>query len=390
MGLILTRSKKTISGLLTLFLSLLILLSNSSRAINAESLVWPTDDWQTAKPRQQGMDKDLLEEMISYMEDLSVTVDSVVVIRNGYLVQEGYFGLYEASWSHALWSVTKSFTCALIGAAIKEGFISNVHQKVLDFFPGRNVSNIDSRKEAMEIQHLLMMSTGMAYPGDDAIWPGWMSSDDQVQYILDLPMATEPGTIFNYDTGGTHLLSAIIQEVTGNTTKEFANQYLFGPLGITQYHWEYDRTGVYYGGHGLFMTPRDMAKLGYLYLNNGSWDGQQILPVDWVENTTSLHWSLGYNLGYGELWWLHPLSGMYTAWGRHGQHVFVIPEYDIVVVFTASFSVSDTEPYLDIIEDYILPAVQNVSISFPIILALGCTTFLLMIFIFRKDKNDKR
>lgn len=381
-----TRTKKVISGLLTLFLSLLILLSNSSRVTNSESTYWPTDEWQTVKPRQQDMDKDLLVEMIEYIEGLSVTIDSIVVIRNGYIVQEGYFGLYQASWSHALWSVTKSFTCALIGAAIKEGFIPDVHQKVLDYFPDRNISNVDSRKEAMEIQHLLMMSTGLDYPGDDAIWPGWMNSDDQVQYILDLPMIHDPGEIFNYDTGGTHLLSAIIQEATGNTTKEFAELYLFGPLGITQFHWEYDRTGVYYGGHGLFMTPLDMAKLGYLYLKNGSWDGQQILPVDWVENTTRLHWSLSYNLGYGELWWLHPISGFYTAWGRHGQHVYVIPEHDIIVVFTASLSVSDSEPYQDIIRDYILPAVQSASISFPLVLALGCTTLLLMVFLVKKRK----
>jgi len=123
LGLILTRTKKVISSLLTLFLSLLILLSNSSRVTNGESTYWPTEEWQTVKPRQQDMDKDLLEELNDYIEGLSVTIDSIVVIRNGYIVQEGYFGLYEASWSHALWSVTKSFTCALIGAAIKEGFI---------------------------------------------------------------------------------------------------------------------------------------------------------------------------------------------------------------------------------------------------------------------------
>ncbi len=147
---------------------------------------WPTEGWLESSPRNQEMDGKLLNDMVDYINDLTVTVDSIVVIKNGYIVKEGYFGLYEASWKHALWSVTKSFTCTLIGIAIKEGYIESVNEKVLDFFPDRNISNLDSRKEAMEIRHLLAMSTGMDYPSDDAIWPSWMGSDDQVQFILDL------------------------------------------------------------------------------------------------------------------------------------------------------------------------------------------------------------
>ncbi|MGC9780937.1 MAG: serine hydrolase [Candidatus Heimdallarchaeota archaeon] len=348
---------------------------------------WPTEEWLKSSPRKQEMDGKLLDDMIDYMEGLTTHVDSIVVIKNGYIVQEGYFGLYESSWKHALWSVTKSFICSLIGIALKEGYIESVNEKVLDFFPDRNISNLDSRKEAMEIRHLLAMTTGMAYPGDDEIWPGWMTSEDQVLYILDLPMATDPGAIFNYDTGGTHLLSAIIQEVTGNTTLEFAIEYLFNPLGIDDIHWERDRTGVYYGGHGLFLTTRDIAKLGYLYLNNGTWDGEQILPENWVEDTTNLYWNLGNDWAYGKLWWLHPSLGIYHAAGRYGQHVYVIPEHNIIVAVTASLSVSDPEPYLYVIQQYILPAVENVTL--PLDYIIGMSIPIICIIIIVRLKKSK-
>ena len=184
---------------------------------------------------------------------------------------------------------------------------------------------------------------------------------DWPRYVLDRPMAEEPGIRFNYNSGNTHVLSAIIQETSGISTLDFARKYLFDPLGISDVEWETDPSGIPVGGWGLWMRPRDMAKLGHLYLNEGAWDGRQIIPVDWVRESTEEHlqveepvepWDLYY--GYG--WWLHGF-GAYAAHGRGGQFVFVIPDLDVVVVFTSWLPESEfVQPEL-LIRDFVVPAV---------------------------------
>ncbi|NHK30806.1 MAG: serine hydrolase [Asgard group archaeon] len=381
--------------LIVIFLVITILSSNTMRLTNA---IWPTDDWITNNPIKQKMKNKLLNEMIEYIENYNENydfsdIDSIVVIKNGYIIKEWYDYLWEADDIHVQWSVTKSFTCTLIGIAIKEGFIPNVNELVLDFFSDRTILNVDYRKEAITIEHLLLMSTGLDYPGDDEIWLGWMNADDQVQYILDLPMATEPGTIFNYDTGGSHLLSAIIQNATGMTTEDFAIQYLFNPLGINHFHWLYDKQGISFGGHGLFLTSRDMAKLGYLYLNDGYWEENQILPNNWMDYVTQTHWYLSGTFSYARQWWTHPNLNMFSAQGRYGQSIFVLPDEDIIVVFTADLSDVDPYPYLTIIENFVLPAIMNYNITLYLKIFIPiafCFTVAFMVLIIRKRMKIKR
>lgn len=350
------------------FIIVIIFTSNQLTLVNA---VWPTDEWPTSNPITHQMSGARLNRIDNYFQDWNDDhqyshVDQFVIIRNGFLIKEWYSFFYDALDIHPMWSVTKSFICTLMGIAIEEGYIPSVNEYVLDYFSDRNISNIDSRKEAMTIEHLLLMSTGLAYPGDDAIWMGWMNADDQVQYILDQPMATDPGTIFNYDTGGSHLISAIIQEATGMNTSDFAEQYLFNPLGITHYYWQEDKQGIAFGGHGLYITPRDMTKLGYLYLNDGYWDGEQILPDNWVQEVSQRHWYFNEDWGYAKQWWTHPYLDAYSAQGRYGQSIFVFPEEDIIVAFTGTISDYDSSPYFEIIDLYVLPAIR----TFNLIVAL--------------------
>ena len=386
--------RNNIGLLMSFFLAIIIFSSNTLQLTNA---IWPTEDWNTNNPFRQQMKSKPLNDMVDFIENFNDNyafsdIDSVVVIKNGFIIKEWYSYFWEVDDIHVQWSVTKSFTCTLIGIAIKEGFISSVNELVLDFFSDRTILNVDYRKEAITIEHLLLMSTGLAYPGDDEIWLGWMNAEDQVQYILDLPMATEPGTIFNYDTGGSHLLSAIIQKTTSMSTEDFAVQYLFNPLGISHYHWLYDNQGISFGGHGLHLTSRDMAKLGYLYLNNGYWEENQILPNYWVEFVTQINWYLSGTFSYASHWWIHPYLNMFSAQGRYGQSIFVLPDEDIIVVFTADLSDADPYPYLTIIENFVLPSIMNnkIILYLEILIPIGlCFTVVFKTLIIRKRKQSR-
>ena len=184
-----------------------------------------------------------------------------------------------------------------------------------------------------------------------------ISSSDWVKQVLDLPMREAPGSQFNYCSGCSHVLSAIVQQATDMNPRDFADQYLFKPLGITDYRWDVDAEGTPIGGWGLQLTPRDMAKLGYLYLRNGQWEGQQIVSAEWVANATRTHTETGGDLGYGYQWWTYPSLAAYTALGRDGQMIFVIPELDLVIVTTAEMNGHDE--IFQLIQQYILPAVQD-------------------------------
>lgn len=349
---------------------------------------WPTEEWQISKPRKQKMDSSKLDEMTEYIESNSLPVDSVLVIRNGYLIYEEYFRASFPEYKHVVWSVTKSFISALFGIAFFEGYIENTTQKIVDFFPEIKIDDYALGKENITLANLLTMTAGFEW-NDDINWPQMINAENQIEYILNLPMIFEPWYGWNYDTGGTHLLSAAIQKAVGNTTLEYAQEKLFEPIGIKDYSWDIDNQGYYYGGHGIYMTPRDMARFGYLYLNNGMWDGEMIIHPDWVGNTTEpvIDFTGGY--GYGGLWWVNYGMNYYAARGRHGQTIFVNPEHDIVVVVTANFSASEGGIYPNIFfEDYVLEAVEGpideTSISFfvPPIVSIAFLTYFV-----RKDKR---
>jgi CubicO group peptidase (beta-lactamase class C family) len=305
------------------------------------------ETWLCSTPEEQGMDSAKLEQIIESIKQQNIAIHSTLIIRHGYLIFEKYLNLEEylghmqsnQDNMHSLYSVTKSFTSALIGIAIEEGYIDNTSLKVVDFFPESTIENLDSRKKNMTLHHLLTMTTGFEWDewtGDRAL--KMMRSANPVEYMLDLPMKNEPGTVLTYCTGASHLLSAIIQKTTGKTTLEFARKYLFIPLGIFDVQWTYDQQYIYHGGHGLSLASRDMAKFGHLYLNNGTWNGKQIVSTDWVTKSTQSYNFFHENSGYGYQWWIFPQSNVYYASGLYGQSIYVAPENDVVVVFTADIS----------------------------------------------------
>ncbi len=319
---------------------------------------WPTDGWRSSTPEQQGVDGALLDAMIPLVEDNGLGVNSISVIRHGYLIFDHYFPPTIPQQRHQLYSVTKSFTSTLVGIAIDQGLIAGVSVPVLDLFADRTVANLDAAKEAMTLEHLLTMTAGFECFDDQFFTLGRMeTSRDPVQFMLDLPMSDEPGTRFNYCNGVSHLLAAIVADASGMNVLDFANANLFGPLGITGVVWPQDAQGVNFGYSRLQLNPHEMAKLGFLFLHNGEWDGQRIVSAKWVETATSNH-SPTREIGYGYQWWARPQSGMFAALGYAGQQIVVVPALDLVVVFTSAILPDADLPLNWLLGRYILPAVQ--------------------------------
>jgi CubicO group peptidase (beta-lactamase class C family) len=332
---------------------------------------WPTQGWRTSTPEQQGMDSAQLVQMLDAVTARKLDLHSILIIRNGYLVAEVYYGSNSPTLKHELYSVTKSFTSALVGMAIQKGFIDSVNRPVLDLFADRQVAALDARKKAMTLEHLLTMSSGLdwpesgsAYTTTDNPYVRMMRSPDWVQFVLDQPMAQQPGATFNYNSGASHLLSAIVQKTTKMSTLAFAQEYLFKPLGITDVLWGSDASGIAVGGSDLRLTPRDMAKFGYLYLKDGGWEGQQIVPAEWVKtSTTQQIKSDDAALDYGYQWWVYS-DGSFAAHGLGGQYIFVRPRQDLIVVFTSWLTGSDTEQPPALMDSFIVPAARS-SVSLP-------------------------
>jgi CubicO group peptidase (beta-lactamase class C family) len=326
---------------------------------------FPDIEWASTTPEEQAMNSSVLDEMIQHIEDLSAPMRGLIVTRNGYIVKESHWAYYTNRSTHHIFSCTKSFTGTLVGIAIKEGFIDNVGQRVIDFFPGMTIENLDSRKEAMTLEHVLTMTTGLdwnewnnSYADPTNMYNQMFGSPNPIQFFLDLPMVHEPGEQWMYTTGASHLLSAIIQETTGMTTREFAEEYLFDPLNITIGTWNVDVQGINNGGTQLYVTTRAMAKLGLLYLNNGTWDGEEILPEDWVYQASSPHANIAQDMDYGYQWWIDTPDGMYHAVGSEGQYIYVVPEYNVVFSITARADEEGEDIYEDILQ-YILNSINE-------------------------------
>ncbi len=327
--------------------------------------VWPTDDWATSSPEEQGMNSTALAEIYDHVRTSDARIRSMLVVRHGFLVAEEYFSpiLYDVNSTHILFSVTKSFVSCLIGIAIDHGFIDNTSQLLLDFFPDRTIADLSAWKEVITLEDVLQMRSGFQWNEDNYIeyndFFAMINSDDWAQYVLDRPMANEPGSTFYYNSGNSHLLATIINVTTGMTPLAFADEYLFGPLGITFRGWLTDPQGVNFGGSNLALKPRDMAKFGLLFLNNGTWDYQQIVSSNWVFNSSQGPSTPYAGVSYGYQWWIDDYNGWYSARGYNGQFIYVIQEHDIVVVFSSD---NDDGPweYDWLVGEGILGAVTNI------------------------------
>ena len=319
---------------------------------------WPTDEWRTADPEDVGIYSGPLDDMLEEISRRGIGVDSVTVVRDGYVVLDEYFSPYEGE-PHIIYSCTKSVVSTLIGIAIEEGYIEDLDVRMLDLFPDRTAGSMSAWKEEMTLRDLLTMTAG--FDARDSYLYEWEglntmhASPDALQYVLDLPVIEEPGTRFEYTNGVSHLLSCIITEKTGMSALEYGREHLFEPLGIHDVEWHNDSMGRNWGYSRIYITPHDMAKIGYLFLNRGQWDGTQIVSEEWVEEATTKHVDATIMDGYGYQWWVSG-NGYYSAVGHMGQFIHVVPDLDLVAVFTSRNEV-DFDRILALLETYVIPAV---------------------------------
>lgn len=309
---------------------------------------WPTEGWRTTSPERQGVDSRVLANAVKILREQSIPVHSLLVIRGGYVVLDVNFHPYSGEIPHDIASVTKSVTSVLVGLAIERGDLKGVEEKMSVFFPELSASGAGRGKEAITIEHLLTMTSGMdcGFAPKGASWRQYeaallemLESKDFIRFALNLPMKKEPGSRFAYCSVNFHLLSAILARATGMSTADFARKLLFEPLGIRDVLWPADPSGIHHGWGDLRLHPKDMAKIGYLYRNGGRWEGRRLLSASWIEQSTKKHADVQegmFDYGYG--WWVPAVgpAGTFDARGRGGQVIVVQPEKDLIVVVTGA------------------------------------------------------
>jgi CubicO group peptidase (beta-lactamase class C family) len=290
-----------------------------------------TNRWALVEPADERMDAGELDEVDRHVERDLTNVLSLLVARNGRLVLERYYRGHERGDTFPVYSVTKSFLSALVGIALRDGQLKSLDQRVVTFFPGLPAN---PAVREVTLRDLLTMRAGFDVDEEEDS----LRAPDPVRHVLGRPLAAPPGTTFAYDGRASHVLSSILTEVTGMSAAELASRELFPRLGIEPFPvWPSDPQRRSYGAGGLELTTRDIAKLGQLYLQDGRWNGHQIIPAAYVGDSTKPHVDTGYGGGYGYQWWIvddGDLEG-FAAIGYGGQHVVVIPALELVVAMTA-------------------------------------------------------
>ena len=381
-------------------------------------MIWPPNSsgWTEVAPETQGLDPDKIAEMFEFINSSQIDIHSIVIARNGYLLLEEYLwesqiyrnltGHKEYSGNyttHMQQSTTKSVMSILIGIALQEGFLDNVSQTLYEFYADiwEPTFTHSEQKKNITIEQLLTHNSGLngggaGYPSD----PKAKLNIDCINFALnEVPLKYTPGQpgVYEYSNDGPNLLSGIIANISGMSTEEFAQQYLFDPLQISEneYYWWNDTKGMDFGGYGLSCTPKLQAKFGILCLNDGNWDGTQIVEPNFMEDAFTQQTS-AWGMPYGYLFYImdDPYDVYFTI-GAGGQNIYIIPEYNIVIGFTASGDPN----YTPIITNYILqnivdpptnqipddPAIPGFNLNI-LFLMIFCTTAVLII---RRKKSSK-
>ncbi|MCL2508196.1 MAG: beta-lactamase family protein [Oscillospiraceae bacterium] len=301
--------------------------------------IWPTEEFETG-PRPLWFSPTLAKIILPFQRPVNGNVfsDSVLLLHEGKLVYEYYADGWDKDTPHPMFSVTKSLLSTLVGIAIGEGKIEGVNQKVIDFFPDAEIAPGQESKRNMTIEHLLTHTSGLPGDGDKVAseYPWWDAPDSGIA-AFEIPQLAEPGKVHSYSSGpGSQTLACLISRAVDQNLLEYAQEKLFGPLGMTSVRWDAAKDGNTYGGFGLFLTPRDMLRYGYLYLNYGRWEDKQIVPADFVAITPPRSKAAQ---AYGYLFWnasLTPFDSSYEASGSFGQIICIMPERDAVLVRTGS------------------------------------------------------
>ena len=291
------------------------------------------DGWEISTPGQEGFSEEAINEVYNnfYSEDLYPSIHSLLIVRNGKLVAEAYCrDKKDRDRFHNIQSATKSITSLLVGIAIDQGLIDSVGQTVYHFIP--EYFDDDVNKREITLRDVLTMETGLDFDNDKHTVEliNWKGST--LEYVLQKNLIFTPGTDWYYGDGNPQLLSGIIQKVSGKTEEEFAGENLFNPLYISLYQWEKAADGLTFGAVGLWLTPRDMAKIGKLMVQDGMWEGRQIVSPEWIAESTRRQSS---HQNYGYYWYPWEEENAYFAEGHGGQLIYVVPDQQLSIVITA-------------------------------------------------------
>lgn len=320
-------------------------LAAACGALLAASVAGAFEPLPRTPPESLGVDPVALAAAVSELGLAEGARSAVIVYRGRIVAEERWVGSQTAL--DDVRSVTKSVSSTLVAVAIDHGFIGSIDDRMVDYLPPALIPS-DPAKDAITLRHLLTMTSGLQWTESTDLYT-WAVDPDPARYILERPLATDPGTRFNYSTGASHLLSVVLREATGLDPLDFADAYLFAPLGITDRAWLRDAQGRPFGSFGLQLRTEDLAKLGLLFLDHGRWDDQAVVPGLWIRDALSVHIN-GFqdygpltDAGYGYLWWLADAGDrrVFIAWGWGGQFAFCAPSLDLVVATTARWRVDE-------------------------------------------------
>ena len=298
-----------------------------------------------------------LDAFVAALDASDQEIQTMMLVRNGHVVREEEWAPYRLADRHLLFSVSKSFTSMGVGLAVEAGLLS-LDDKVVSFFDEELPDKVGENLAAMEIRHLLTMTTGHH---DDTI-PRIADDDQMTRTFLSFDVEHQPGTHFAYNTGATYMLSVILQKVTGEKLLDYLRPRLFEPLGATEAIWEVSKEGVTKGGWGLSLSTESVARFGQLLLQRGEWEGRQLIPADWIDAATSKQVSnenqdnIDWQQGYGYQFW-RCRYGAYRGDGAFGQYCLVFPEYDATLIITSASP--DMQATLNLVWDHLLPALRG-------------------------------
>jgi hypothetical protein len=394
--------QKPAGFLILMSLFFLLYTVHAQTTAKADNTPWPTHGWAKDQPANVGLDE---KNLSAFDHDIAGgkydLIDSFALYRCGKMVFErkyphdygqiygkeaktrgplnarltGPYNYFDPAWHpyyhgsdlHSMQSVSKTVSSVIMGIAITRGdFKANLDTPLLHYFDVAKVKNVDDRKRRITLRHVLTMTTGLDWneenvPYDDPRSDSSLmeATDDWVQYVIDRPMAQKPGKIFNYSSGVSELLAYIFQKETGQDIEKYGAKYLFSPLGMN-YYWKRTYLGVVDTEGGLFLNHSDLAKIGYLYLHDGMWDGKQIVSQDWVKQSLTPFIDAEGGFKYGFKWWLLPRTDrqgfIWMARGFGGQQLMVLPESNLIAVFTGWEIVKDEAPAVELVKR-ILPAI---------------------------------
>ena len=362
---------------------------DATELVATDQATWPGESWEHSSPGAEGLNAAAIEKLDQeFRAGKHGYIDSMVIIRNGRIAFEAYYDhdyagiksdhdtgapapwnyfdanyypYYQGSDLHSTQSVTKSFMSALVGIAIERGDIRGTDATLGELLPHREIT--DPEKAAITLEHILTMTPGFEWNEDISYFDPLNDAtivegtDDWVGYLLGKPIAAPQGDVYNYNSTNTQLMSEMLSVATGMPLDQYAEKYLFGPIGIDDYLWNDAPEGFKNAGGGLFLNSRDLARFAQLFARNGEWNGKQVIPTEWVSKS-STPWvpdtypdDPKFDVGYGYQWWIYEQPGeqkpgMYGGWGWGGQFPLAVPELDLVAVFTG-WNIYEEQDYED-------------------------------------------